>query len=222
MANEAMQCCAIRGDDVRSLLRADAERYFFYSDRKYSRRWLPLLLVTQPGMLATALYRFGHWAYQQGGLKGRCYRLLRELVKRPVEVLTGIHITPTAHIGPGLYIGHFGGVVVGADCVIGANCNLGHDTLIAASGRGERWGAPRLGDRVNVTCGGRVLGPVCVGDDVMIGVNVVVAADVPARAVLAAAPPIVLSHRGSFDYVRYAGDASDPERSGSVRLSSDR
>ena len=78
-----------------------------------------------------------------------------------------------------------------------------------------------MGDRVNVTCGGRVLGPVRVGDDVMIGVNVVVATDVPARTVLAAPPPIVLSHRGSFDYVTYAGDVSDPDRNESAALRSD-
>ena len=211
----------MRFDDVRTLLRSDAERYLFNNDRKYSRRSLAVTFVTQPGILATALYRFGHWASQQRGLKGWWYRLLRELAKRPVEVLTGISIVPTAHIGPGLYIAHFGGVFVGGDSVIGANCNLGHDTLIAASGRGERRGSPQLGDRVNVTCGGRVLGPVRVGDDVMIGVNVVVATDVPDRTVLAAPPPIVLSHRGSFDYLNYADEASDPARSESAALRSD-
>jgi serine O-acetyltransferase len=208
-------------EDIRSLLRSDAERYLYYSDRKYSRRSFAIILVTQPGILATALYRFGHWAYQQGGMKGRWCRFLRELAKRPVEILTGISISPTTHIGPGLYVAHYGGVFVGGDSVLGANCNLGHDTLIAASGRGDRHGSPRLGDRVNVTCGGRVLGPVHVGDDVMIGVNVVVANDVPARTVLAAAPPIVLSHRGSFDYVRYPDDVSDPDRSESAGLSGD-
>ena len=59
------------------------------------------------------------------------------------------------------------------------------------------------------------------GDDVMIGLNVVVASDVPARTVLAAAPPIVLSHRGSFEYVRYEGDTSDPDRSESAGQTSD-
>ncbi len=211
----------MRFEDIRSLLRTDAERYLFEGNRQYSRRSVAIILVTQPGFLATALYRFGHWAYQQGGLKGRWCRLLRELAKRPVEILTGISISPTTHIGPGLYVAHFGGVFVGGDSVIGTNCNLGHDTLIAASGRGARRGSPRLGDRVNVTCGGRVLGPVHVGDDVMIGVNVVVATDVPARTVLAAPPPIVLSHRGSFDYVTYAGDESDPDRNESAALRSD-
>ena len=216
--NEATPCCTMRFDDIRSLVRADAERYLFYSNRRYSLLSLAVMLVTQPGILGSALYRFGHWAHQQGGLKGRWCRLVYELAKRPVEVLTGISIAPTTHIGPGLYIAHFGGVIVGDDCVIGANCNLGHDTLIAPSGRGERQGSPRLGDRVNVTCGGRVLGPIRVGDDVMIGVNVVVAGDVPDRTVLAAAPSIVLSHRGAFDYVRYPGDESDPNRNESAGL----
>jgi serine O-acetyltransferase len=218
--NKATQCCTMRFHDVRSLLRADAERYLYYTNRRFSRRSLAVILVTQPGILAIALYRFGHWAHQQGGLKGRWCRLLHELARRPIEILTGISIAPTAHIGPGLYIAHFGGVVVGANCVIGTKCNLGHDTLIS-SGRGDQRGSPQLGDRVNVTCGGRVLGPIHVGDDVMIGVNVVVVTDVPARTVLVAPPPVILSHRGSFDYVRYAGDESDPDRGGSAELRSD-
>ena len=199
----------------------NAARYMFYTDRKYTRRSFALILVTQPGLLASALYRFGHWAHQRAALKGRLGRLLHELARRPVEILTGISISPTTHIGPGLYIAHFGGVFIGEDCVIGTNCNLGHDTLLAPSGRGDRRGSPKLGDRVNVTCGGRVLGPISVGDDVMIGVNVVVAADVPARTVLAAAPSVVLSHRGSFDYVRYTDDELDPQRRASARLTSD-
>jgi serine O-acetyltransferase len=218
--NRATQCCTMRFDDVRSLLRADADRYLYYTNRRYSRRSLAVILVTQPGILATALYRFGHWAHQQGGLKGRWCRLLHELARRPIEILTGISIAPTAHIGPGLYIAHFGGVIVGASCVIGTKCNLGHDTLIS-SGHGDQRASPQLGNRVNVTCGGRVLGPIHIGDDVMIGVNVVVVADVPSRTVLVAPPPVVLSHRGSFDYVRYAGDESDPDRSESAGLSSD-
>ncbi len=219
--DQATRCCTMSFSDVVSLLRSDAARYMFYTDRKYTRRSFALIVVTQPGLLASALYRFGHWAYQQAALKGRLSRLLHELARRPVEIVTGISISPTTHIGLGLYIAHFGGVIVGEDCVIGTNCNLGHDTLLAPSGRGDRRGSPTLGDRVNVTCGGRVLGPISVGDDVMIGVNVVVAADVPARTVLAAAPSVVLSHRGSFEYVRYTGDALDPQRSESARLTSD-
>jgi hypothetical protein len=56
----------------------------------------------------------------------------------------------------------------------------------------------------------------------MIGVNVVVVADVPARTVLAAPLPVVLSHRGSFDYVRYSDDESDPDRRESAALSTER
>jgi serine O-acetyltransferase len=218
---DVLPCCTSRPEGVRALFLSDLDRYLHYSDRRYSRRSLAIMLVTQPGVLATLLYRFGHWAHQQRGVKGRWYRLLCELAKRPVEILTGISISPTAHIGPGLYVAHFGGVFVGGDSVIGTNCNLGHDTLIAANGRGERRGSPQLGDRVNVTCGGRILGRVRVGDDVMIGVNVVVAKDVPDRTVLAAPSPTVLSQRGSFDYVRYAGDESDPDRSASARLRGD-
>lgn len=211
----------MRFDDVRSLLRTDVDRYLYYTNRRRSRLAVATMCFTQPGILATALYRFGHWALQQHGLTGRACWLFHEMAKRPVEIVTGMSIHPTTHVGPGLYIAHFGGVIVGEDCVIGTNCNLGHDTLVAPSGRGDRRGSPQLGDRVNVTVGGRVLGPVRVGDDVMIGVNVVVATDVPDRTVLAAATPSVLSHRGSFDYVRYTGDETDPDRAASAKLRRD-
>ncbi|HEY3940934.1 MAG TPA: serine acetyltransferase [Acidimicrobiales bacterium] len=200
-----------------ALVRTDAERYLFYTGRSRNSRSLVVIWLTQPGLMATALHRFGHWAFQRSGARGRAGRLLYEVARRPVEILTGIWIAPNTHVGPGLYIAHFGGVMVGADSVIGTNCNLGHDVLIAPGGRGEQAGSPRLGDRVNLTCGARVLGPVTIGDDAMIGVNAVVVKDVPPRAVMAAPPSVMLSGRGSFDYVRYPDDDTDEQRLASAR-----
>ena len=214
---QAAPCCTPDVSDLRASIRSDLDRYLFNTERSYSPVAAAVTFATQPGLLATAHYRFGHWAQKQRGLKGTVSRALHLLGRRPVEVLTGISILPTAHIGRGLYIAHFGGVVVGP-CVIGENCNLGHDTLIGTGGRGERRGAPHLGDRVNVTCGGRVVGPVHVGDDVMIGLNAVVTKDVPARAVVAAPTAVVISHRGSFDYLDYPDCESDLARCASARL----
>jgi serine O-acetyltransferase len=42
-------------------------------------------------------------------------------VTRKVVKLTGISIATSAEIGPGLYIGHFGGIVVGGEVVAGEN-----------------------------------------------------------------------------------------------------
>jgi serine acetyltransferase len=42
-------------------------------------------------------------------------------VTRKVVDLTGISIATSAEIGPGLYIGHFGGIVVGGEVVAGEN-----------------------------------------------------------------------------------------------------
>lgn len=217
---QAAPCCTPDVADLRALIRSDLDRYLFNTERAYSPLAAVVTFATQPGLLATAHYRFGHWAQKQQGLKGTMSRALHLLARRPIEVLTGISILPTAHVGRGLYIAHFGGVVIGP-CIIGDNCNLGHDTLIGTGGRGERRGAPKLGDRVNVTCGGRVVGPVHVGDDVMIGLNAVVTKDVPARAVVAAPTSMVISHRGSFDYLDYSDCESDPARCASARLALD-
>ncbi len=87
----------------------------------------------------------------------------------------GFELHPDSSIGPGLYLGnHPGGVVVNPDARIGANCNLGHGVTVGQVNRGERAGAPVLGDRVWVGAGAKVLGAITIGDDVLIAPNAVV------------------------------------------------
>lgn len=50
-----------------------------------------------------------------------------------------------------------------------------------ARGRDRPFEAPKLGDRVNVGAGAKILGGVTIGDDVNIGANAVVLKDIPDR-----------------------------------------
>ncbi len=64
-------------------------------------------------------------------------------------------------------------------------------------------GFPILGDRVYLGAGAKILGPVRIGSDVVIGANAVVIRDVPDKAVVAGVPAKVLNYKGSFDFIHF-------------------
>ena len=75
------------------------------------------------------MHRIGHalWRWTPSTVGGRAVRVgartAHWVANWAVEATTGISITARASIGPGLYISHFGGIIVG-QAVLGANCNL--------------------------------------------------------------------------------------------------
>lgn len=119
---------------------------------------------------------------------------------RRVKYKYGIDISYRTTIGPGLYIGHFGGIVVHGDTVIGANCNLSQGMTIGVLNRG-RIGIPVIGDRVFIGPGAVILGGISIGNDVLIGANAVVNFDVPDNSVVAAPASGIISDKGSAGYI---------------------
>ena len=95
----------------------------------------------------------------------------------------GIDVPRKTRIGPGLYIGHFGGIIVSAQSSIGANCDLSHGVTVGVGGKGDRLGAPEIGDNVYLGPGAKVFGRINVGRGAKIGANAVVFRDVPEDAV---------------------------------------
>jgi serine O-acetyltransferase len=107
--------------------------------------------------------------------------------------LTGIEIHPGATIGPGLFIDHGMGTVIGETAIVGSGVLLYHGvTLGGVDGRpGRRH--PLLGDRVIVGAGAKVLGALVIGDDARIGAQAVVLVDVPAGSTAVGVPARILS-----------------------------
>ena len=175
------------------------------------------ILLTQQGMQATACYRFGRTllTWEPSTVSQRVLRLAGRLVQwmmqRVVEAVTGISIPIRANIGPGLYIGHFGGITLG-EVTMGSNCNISQNITLGRTGRIGEKGAPTIGNRVWIGPGAVVVGPVCIGDDALIGANTVVTKSVPARASALGSPMRILESGGSFDYVTYPAADSDPAR----------
>jgi serine O-acetyltransferase len=126
----------------------------------------------------------------------------------------GISISYQTKIGKGLYIGHFGGIVVNPQAVIGNNCNISHEVTIGSSNRGQKRGVPVIGDNVYIGPGAKIFGNIRIGNNVAVGANCVVTKDVPDNGIIVGIPGEVISWDGSAGYVNntdYQGTAAIEE-----------
>ena len=72
----------------------------------------------------------------------------------------------------GLIIFHTGNIVVNGYSRIGKNCKLHGDNCIGNNGISEA--TPRIGDRVDIGVGAKIIGDVEIADDIVIGAGAVV------------------------------------------------
>jgi serine O-acetyltransferase len=195
---------------------SDLDRYRITDHRSY----LGALIIC-PGATAGIIYRISHWMFVYQGRFQNLVRigyLFSILIKRLSEALNGISIQPQATIGEGLYIGHGGSVHIGGKAVLGNNCNISQEVTIGVAGRGDRRGTPRIGDRVFIGAGAKILGAIEIGNDVAIGANSVVTKSLPDRAVAVGIPANIISYEGSFEFVTYHHMDDDLSLQQSLRL----
>lgn len=117
----------------------------------------------------------------------------------------GISISYQTKIGKGLYIGHFGGVVVNPEVIIGKNCNISQQVTLGLAIRGQKKGVPTIGDNVYIGPGAKIFGKINVGNNVAIGANCVVTKDIPENGVVVGVPGEVISMDGSMGYINNTG-----------------
>ena len=127
--------------------------------------------------------------------------LVSKLLLQHYSYKFGISIPYNTRIGRGLYIGHFGGIVVHPGVVIGKNCNINHGVTLGATYGGKNPGIPTILDNVYLGPGCKVIGRVTVGNNVAVGANCVVTSSVPDRAVIVGVPGKVKSFNGAHNYV---------------------
>ncbi len=199
----------LRGDGLFRSLYRDYRRYRATG----ARNALSVIVFTQ-GFWASAVFRVSHWMVAHVRMRG-----LRLVVKIPclllqkfIEIVTGISIPAQCNIGPGLYIGHFGGIFIDSGSWIGEHCNVAQGVTIGEGGRGELHGVPIIGDRVHFGANALILGKITVGDDAVIGPGAVVMSPVPACGVAMGNPARVVGLTGSFEFVNYDNKENDPPR----------
>ncbi len=126
---------------------------------------------------------------------GRLTRLGLFPVYRATELLFGrilgqAQLDPRATVGPGLRLPHGGnGIVLNASAVLGRDVVLYQQVTVGVDPFAKgTYRSGRIGDRVVIGAGAKVIGDVTIGDDAVIGTNAVVVADVPACATAVGVP----------------------------------
>jgi serine O-acetyltransferase len=165
---------------IRRLLDSDVVAAF---EGDPAARSVDEVLLCYPGILATIYHRVAHRLYRFG------VPLLARIVAELAHAETGIDIHPGASIGPGFFIDHGTGVVIGETAVIGKRVRLYQAvTLGAKSFPVDAEGKPLKGqprhptleDEVVIYAGATVLGRITVGRGASIGGNVWLTHDVAA------------------------------------------
>jgi len=157
-------------------IRADLERYVCCDERASQSSVLKLLVIVFAyGFQACTIYRYGRFIDKkiQHGLLRPLYlpaNLIYATGKFFTEKMYGITINRRAEIGPGFYIGHFGGISIGR-CRIGRNCNIhqqvkiGDDCVVGDNtwlgGHAVVENGVSIADHATVVVGARVTSPVC-------------------------------------------------------------
>ncbi len=140
------------------------------------------VLLCYPGVHALVVHRFAHAIWRRG------LTTLARWLSHAGRFLTGIEIHPAARLGPGLFIDHGMGVVIGETAEVGENVTLLQGVTLGGTSLKREKRHPTLGDNVVVGAGAAVLGAITVGDNSRIGAGSVVVRDVPPNSVVVGVP----------------------------------
>ncbi len=182
---------------LKYILGEDLKRYGLPSELSFFKYVKYLLFHTAPGVKFSIVYR--NCQHYRGENKLMFYFFF--LYLRRIKYKYGFDISYRTKIGEGLYIGHFGGVVIHGDAVIGNYCNISQGITIGVLNRGNNKGIPKIGSKVFIGPNAVIIGGITIGDNVLIGANSLVNFNVEEDAVVA--PPVskIISHKGAKDYV---------------------
>jgi serine O-acetyltransferase len=148
--------------------------------------------IWRQGLWVMWVYRFGQWRYGiRPALLRKPFSLLYKILRTGCQMLTGVELPCETRVGRRLRIEHFGGIVISGDTVIGDDVVLRHGVTIGLKRTGQR-GAPRIGNRVDIGAGAKILGDITIGDDAVIGANAVVLKDVPPGAFAVGIPARII------------------------------
>lgn len=149
-----------------------------------------------PARVAVIGYRVNNLLYRCG------LRLLAKIGRYIIIWTCGIEIDDKAVIGKKFRLHHgYGSIVSGT---LGNNVHVNQGVTL-----GGNWGRakdgrtlPIVGDNVWIMAGAKVLGPITVGSNVIIGANAVVIHDVPDNVVAAGIPARVIRSIAEDDLSR--------------------
>ncbi|GAA3945862.1 serine O-acetyltransferase [Allohahella marinimesophila] len=145
-----------------------------------SRGRMDLVVEAYASFQAVLFYRLSHQIWLSHDIPGR--EIIAHKLASMGKLHSGAEIHPAACIGKRFVLDHGFGTVIGETCEIGDDCYVLCGVTLGASGIADNNGGkrhPKLGNRVEVGAGARILGSISIGDNVFISPSCVVTRDVP-------------------------------------------
>lgn len=167
--------------------REDVKRVFLQDPAAHSRL---AVVLTYPGLHAVWAYRISHWLYQHR------LRTVAKILAYLTRMITGIEIHPGATIGRRLFIDHGHGVVIGETAIVGDDVTMFHGVTLGGTGKDKGKRHPIIGNRVFLSAGAKILGPITIGDESKIGAGAVVLHDIPPRCTVVGVPGRIVKRDG--------------------------
>ena len=194
----------LTGKKMRTELMCDLNR--FTESDKYKNSKLTLLLVIARYLITSANFRviFFYRLANQSFFKNKKARIIFSKIG---SILSGIYIAPTIKIGGGLLLGNPKCIVIHHKCSIGKNVTILQNVTLGGNinkKKGDQV-SPIVGDNVLLGAGSKILGPVSIGNNSMIGANAVVINDVPENSVAVGIPAKVVKKVNKSYYELYKG-----------------
>ena len=162
---------------------------------RYTKLEKSIYTFFEQGLWAIAVYRFGREVRKAKlPIISTILKLIAFFLFKLIEIFTGISLPASAQIGKGLYVGHFGGIILHSDVIIGENCSVGPGVVIGTRGGGRK-GVPVIGNNVYIGVGAKVLGNITIGNNVKIGANAVVLTDIPDDSTVGGIPAKIIRQK---------------------------
>jgi len=120
--------------------------------------------------------------------------IIPELINKLfVRLLFGCQIGLGAKIGKNVVLGYGGlGIVIHPRSIIGDNVNIG--TGVTIGGTSGKYDVPSIGDNTIISSGAKIIGPIKIGKNCVIGANAVVIHDVPNNSLVAGIPAKIIKN----------------------------
>ena len=124
-----------------------------------------------------------------------CFRI----ILRHYQLKYGFQISYKTKIGEGLFIGHYGTIVIADSAIIGKNCNINHGVTIGKTSRGKLKGSPTIGNKVWLGAYSTVVGKIYIGNNVLISPGSLVNFDVPCNSIVIGNPGQIKENMNATD-----------------------
>lgn len=145
--------------------------------------------LSRPGFQTLFFHRLGVQARNLPRLLALPLDVIYYLAYRFCRAFYGIEVRRTANLGRRFEIGHQHGIVIHDYIRTGDDCTIRQGVTFGIANSWEPGRGPVVGNNVSFGVGAVIVGNVTIGDNVAVGPNCVVSADVPSDRTLFVPPP---------------------------------